>query len=263
LRYAKGSIQLSPSHDHPLLRQVLRCGFATHDQLFEFLRRDCYERSRQSFDWRVRRLVKQGLVVRQVAAAAGGRMVYSIGATAALLLQGLGEYCLIGPRRLDSGNGESSILHAVELNDIQLSLLRAGLRARWTAACDIRSQNGLTRFRYVKDYDALVAIRVEGVERCFALEYERTAKARKDYRAIANLLDEEKQVSHLLYLVANYDVLSYLRRAFRPTAMSLWFGLVREWHAQLVSMPVVDTSSPVPQPLHEALELPRFALSAP
>jgi len=94
------------------------------------------------------------------------------------------------------------------------------------------------------------------------LEYERTAKARKDYRAIADLLDEEKQVSHLLYLVSNYDVLSYLRRAFRPTPVRLWFGLVREWHAELVSMPVVDTSSPVPQPLYEALELPRFALSA-
>ena len=54
MRYAKGSIQLSASHDHPLLRQVLRCGFVTHDQLFAFLRRDCYERNRQSFDWRAR-----------------------------------------------------------------------------------------------------------------------------------------------------------------------------------------------------------------
>ena len=69
MRYAKGSIQLSASHDHPLLRQVLRCGFTTHDQLFEFLRRDCYERNRQSFDWRVRRLVNHGLIVRQYGAS--------------------------------------------------------------------------------------------------------------------------------------------------------------------------------------------------
>jgi hypothetical protein len=68
MRYAKGSIQLSASHDHPLLRQVLRCGFVTHDQLFAFLRRDCNERNRQSFDWRARRLVKHGLIVRQTAA---------------------------------------------------------------------------------------------------------------------------------------------------------------------------------------------------
>lgn len=57
MRYEKGSIQLSVCHDHPLLRQVLRCGFVTHDQLFEFLRLVCYERNHQSFDWRVRRLV--------------------------------------------------------------------------------------------------------------------------------------------------------------------------------------------------------------
>ena len=72
MRYAKGSIQLSASHDHPLLRQVLRCGFITHDQLFEFLKLGCYERNKQSFDWRVSRLVKHGLVVKQVPAAAGG-----------------------------------------------------------------------------------------------------------------------------------------------------------------------------------------------
>lgn len=263
MRYAKGSIQLSVSHDHPLLRQVLRCGFATHDQLFEFLRRGCYERNRQSFDWRVRRLVKHGLIVRQTAAAASGRVVYSIGGTAALLLQGLGEYCLIGPRRLDSGNGESGILHAVELNDIQLSVLRAGLGARWTAACEIRSQNVLTCFRYAKDYDAVVTVRADDEERCFALEYERSAKAKKDYLALAGLLDEEKQVSHLLYLVSNYDVLSYIRRFFRPTQVNVCFGIVRDWHAQLLNMSVVDTSSSVPRPLYEALQLDRFDLKAP
>ena len=262
MRYAKGSIQLSASHDHPLLRQVLRCGFITHDQLFEFLKLGCYERNRQSFDWRVSRLVKHGLVVKQVPAAAGGGVVYSMGGAGAVLLQGLGEYCQLGPRRLDSGNSESSILHAVELNDIQLSLVRGGLAARWTAACEIRSQNGLSRFRYAKDYDAIVSVGLGDGERCFALEYERSAKAKKEYFAIANLLDQEKQISHLLYLVPNYDVLSYLTGVFMATPVRLWFGIVRDWHSQLLSMPVVDASSPVPRPLFEALQLARFDLEA-
>ena len=128
----------------------------------------------------------------------------------AVLLQGLGEYCLLGPRRLDSGNSESSILHAVELNDIQLSLVRGGLAARWTAACEIRSQNGLTNFRYAKDYDAIVSVGLDDGERCFALEYERSAKAKKEYFAIANLLDQEKQISDLLLPGAQ------LRRAELP-----------------------------------------------
>src|SRR5579859_5878030 len=194
MRYEKGSVQLSACHDHPLLRQVLRCGFVTHDQLFEFLRLGCYERHRASFDWRVRRLVNHRLIVKQVPVAASGRVVYSVGASAAILLQGLGEYCLIGPHRLASGNSESSIMHAVEVSEIQLSLLRAGLGARWTPACEIRSQNALTRVHYAKDYDAVVTVPVDKVERCFALEYERSAKAKKRYLAIADRLHEEKQV---------------------------------------------------------------------
>ena len=259
MRYEKGSIELSAARDHPLLRQVLRCGFVTRDQLFEFLRLSCYERDRESCDWRVRRLVKHGLILKQ-AGAGRSRSVYSIGTSAALLLQGLGEYCLMGRRRLDSGNPESSILHALELNEIQLSLLKAGLGARWTPACEIRSQNVLTRFRYAKDYDAVVTVRADNEERCFALEYERSAKAKKDYLAVAQLLDGEKRISHLLYLVPNYDVLTYLTGILRPASLSLWFGIVRDWHEQLLGMPVVDASSPVPQPLYEALQLGRSTL---
>jgi hypothetical protein len=262
MRYEKGSIQLSVCHDHPLLRQVLRCGFVTHDQLFEFLRLACYERNRQSFDWRVRRLVSHDLILKRTPATAGGRVVYSVGTSAALLLQGFGEYCLIGRRRLDSGNPESSILHAVELNDIQLSLLNAGLGARWTPACEIRSQNVLTNFGYAKDYDAVVTVEVEKVERCFAMEYERSAKAKKHYVSIADRLNEENQVSHLLYLASNDDVLGYLRASFRPTPVSVWFGIVRDWHTQLLGMSVVEASSPLPRPLYEALAFGRTELGA-
>jgi len=98
----------------------------------------------------------------------------------------------------------------VELNEIQLSLLRASPEARWTAACEIRSQNGLTNFRYAKDYDAIVSVGLDDGERCFALEYERSAKAKKDYLAIANLLNQEKQISDLLLPGAQ------LRRAELP-----------------------------------------------
>jgi hypothetical protein len=253
MRYEKGTIELSATRDHPLLRQVLRCGFVTGDQLFEFLRLACYERDRESCAWRLRRLVKHGLIVKQ-GGAGHGRMAYSIGTPAALLLQGLGEYCLIGQRRLDSGNPDGSILHALELNEVQLSLLRAGLGARWTPACDIRSQNVLNRTRYAKDYDAVIAVPVDGEEQRFALEYERTAKARQRYATIARLLDRETLVVHVLYLVPNHDLLSYLTGSLRPTAPNLLFGIVRDWHEQLLDMPVVGPCSPVTRPLKEALK---------
>ena len=58
MRFTKGSIELSPAQDMPLLRQVLHSQFITHDQLFEFMDIGNYERKRPSFNWRVRRLVE-------------------------------------------------------------------------------------------------------------------------------------------------------------------------------------------------------------
>ena len=48
MRYGKGTIQISPARDIPLLRQVLRSGFATSDQLYEFMQLNQSERSRQA-----------------------------------------------------------------------------------------------------------------------------------------------------------------------------------------------------------------------
>ena len=61
MRYWKGSIHLSPSQDYPLLRQILRSDHITHSQLFEFMRLGSHESCRQSFAWRVRRLVSHGV----------------------------------------------------------------------------------------------------------------------------------------------------------------------------------------------------------
>jgi hypothetical protein len=54
--------------------------------------------------------------------------------------------------------------HALELNDIHLALRRTGELARWTPESDIRSRNELTNIGFVKDYDATVAVRVDGRE---------------------------------------------------------------------------------------------------
>src|SRR5712691_12633973 len=102
MRYPKGSIQLNQSRDVPLLRQILHSEFVTHSQLFEFTQLSHYERSRNSFHWRMRRLVDRGLVLRQTLVAGTGDTVYSVASTAAMLLQSMGEYCLVGCGRTDA-----------------------------------------------------------------------------------------------------------------------------------------------------------------
>jgi hypothetical protein len=240
MRYPKGSIQLNQSRDLPLLRQILRSEFVTHSQLFEFTELNHYERSRNSFHWRMRRLVGRGLVLRQTLAVGTGDAVYSIASGAAALLQSMGEYCLVGRGRTDAEKANRNALHAIGLNEIQLSALRAGLLVRWMGSAEIRSQNELTASGFAKDYDAIVTVRTDIGERTFALEYERTPKPAKCYRAIAACLRQEVHVNRLLYLVANYDILRFVSGFFSKAVYPVFFGLLTDWHSHLIEMPVLD-----------------------
>lgn len=253
MRYPKGSIQLNQSRDLVLLRQTLRSEFVTHSQLFEFSQLNHHERSRNSFNWRMRRLVGRGLVLRQTLAAGTGDAVYSVASTAATLLQSMGEYCLIGCGRADAEKASRNALHAIGLNGIHLSALRAGVLVRWRGAVEIRSQNELTAFGFAKDYDAIVTVRTVVGERRFALEYERTPKPAKCYRTIAARMNDEVHVNRLLYLVANYDILRFVSGFFADTEFPVFFGLVADWHSHLLEMPVVDGHDKGAFPLRQAL----------
>jgi len=179
--------------------------------------------------------------------------VYAVASSAAVLLQGMGEYCLIGHDRSNAREVDRSVLHAVGLNEIHLSLLRAGLLVRWVGAMEIRSQNELTGFGFAKDYDAVVAVRTEVGERRFALEYERSPKTIRYYRAVAASVSQEAHVNQVLYLVCNYDLLRFVSGFFRKSQGRVFFGLVRDWHTQLLDMPVSDSSATGFLRLREAL----------
>ena len=249
----RGSIQLSQSRDLPLLRQILRSEFVTNSQLFEFTQLNHHERSRNSFQWRMRRLVERELVLRQTLMAGTGDTVYSLARSAATLLQSMGEYCLVGRGERDPEKMNKNVLHAIGLNEIHLSALRAGLLVRWTGTMEIRSQNELTGFGFAKDYDAIVTLRTDIGERRFALEYERTLKPAKCYRAIASGMSREVHVQRLLYLVANFDILRFVSSFFTNTMYPVFFGLFSDWHSYLLETPVLDSLAKRAFPLRQAL----------
>lgn len=253
MRFPKGSIQLNPSRDLPLLRQILHSEFVTQSQLFEFSQLNHYERSRNSFHWRMRRLVDRGLVLRRTLVAGSGDAVYSVASNAAALLQSMGEYCLVGCGRTDAEKANRIALHAIALNEIHLSALRAGLLVRWMGSMEIRSQNELTAFGFAKDYDAIVTVRTDIGERRFALEYERTLKPAKRYRVIAGSMSREVHVNRLLYLVANCDILRFVSGFFTKTEYPVFFGLLADWHSCLLEMAVFDGLAKRTCPLREAL----------
>jgi hypothetical protein len=243
MRYPKGSIHLNQSRDLPLLRQILRSEFVTHSQLFEFMRLNHHERSRKSFDWRLRRLVDRELVRRQTTPSCTGEFAYSAASGAAVLLQGMGEYCLVGRDRFNGKEAERSVLHAIGLNEIHLSVLRAGILTRWIGSMEIRSQNELTGFGFAKDYDAVVTVHTEAGEQRFALEYERSPKPVRYYRDVAASLSREAHVNQVLYLVCNYDLLQFISGFFGNSQSRVFFGLVKDWHSQLLDMPVSCSSA--------------------
>src|SRR5437899_12370722 len=111
--FQKGSITLNPRKDIPLLLQVLRSRFITHDQLRDFMLLDDHERERKRFNWRVRRLVQGGLLNRDCARPITPSSVYSITPVAALILAG---HCA------GLGNGKQKAAEAA--NDHQHSVRR-------------------------------------------------------------------------------------------------------------------------------------------
>src|SRR5262249_1070988 len=94
MRYRKGSIALSTTRDHPVLRQALDSVFISDRQLFEFLKLDYCASSRNAFNNRVLRLVKHGLLVRHDLPSAHHESIYSLSSTGAQRLVSAGEYCL-------------------------------------------------------------------------------------------------------------------------------------------------------------------------
>ena len=242
MRYPKGSVQLSESRDLPLLREILHSEFVTHSQLLEFMRLRHCEQNRKSFDWRLRRLVNQNLVRRRTMPGYTGEYVYCVSNTTGALLQGRGEYCLVGRGRFNGREAERSVLHAIGLNEIHLSALRAGLVVRWIGSLEVRSQNELTGFGFAKDYDAVVTVKMAAAEQRIALEYERSAKAARDYRDVADSLRRETHVNQVLYLVCNYDLLQFISRFFVDCQLRVCFGLVKDWHGRLLDMPVYCNS---------------------
>ena len=251
MRYEKGSISINPARDIPLLQQVLRSGFITGVQLFQFLRLEDLERSERAFYHRLQRLVNHGLIERQKVVIHNRGPVYTVTSNGASLLTDFGE-AFAGRKGVETA--KDGFLHWLDINELHLALLRMGSLAQWIPASEICSQNDLTNFRYAKDYDAVVSVRWEGSEFQFALEYERTAKTPARYLSICDALDSDMHINIVLYAASNYHLMCFLRDNLRPRNKTVCIGLMNELRDELLAARVmVGGSVRPPAPLHEIL----------
>ncbi len=253
MRYIKGSIVLSETQDYPILRQVLQCGFVTHDQLYRFMRLSFHERSRSSFNNRTRRLVKHSIVVQGYSPLVPGSRYYSIPTETAVALAGRGPLYVGAITGLEKRRERDALAHAVELNEIHLALAGSGLLVRWKPEVEIRAQNEHSDFGHPKDYDAVVTVQGPNGETKFALEYERTPKKESQYIDILGKLEKETRVSCVLYLSPTHYTLSQVSKWFRHAKPAVVFGAAPEFCKELLETNVTGPRHTLPVALSRVL----------
>lgn len=253
MRYLKGSITLSPSHDVPLLQQVLHCGFVTHDQLWQLMLHEVVERRRDAFSWRVNRLVGHGFLHRHAIPGKGRFFVYSLTETGASELAGFEHCCHGAAVFFDRKQDHNRVLHSLEINDIHLALCRSGALRCWTSEIEIRSRNKLTGCGYAKDYDAVMTLQRGEDELRVALEYERQAKAQSRYVEIAAAIEREERVHMVVYLFPDFDLLLFVRGFFEHLRLPIYFGVCSEFKRELLGTRLLDAQLGYHTLAHERL----------
>jgi hypothetical protein len=200
-----------------------------------------YELKKASFNWRVRRLVDSGLLERNCVPAVTSQPIYSITGVGKLMLA---DHCpVLDSRRHKNAASHVNFIHSLHLNRLHISLAGQGYLEDWQSEMAIRAKNELTPSGYVKNYDAIVTVRLAGRHASFALEYERSPKKPKTYLRIRGLLEQEDKLSRFLYLVPERKLASLLLDCFAETTAAIYVGLAPEFIRSFVEMYITEAAS--------------------
>jgi hypothetical protein len=243
MRYFKGAIALSTNQDLPLLRQVMYSKYVTQTQLWQFMRHNGCELSRGSFWWRIKRLADHGFVARYTLPMVHSDPILTIAAPGIVyLVESFGMWYSgpeTGPEVRADGSG---VAHALGVNGVHLDFLRGGCLISWENEIEIRCRNELPVAKYAKEYDAIVTLTLGGRQVRFALEYERTPKARSEYEAISGMLERETNLDRVLYLAGNRHIHSVLAQHFTRKHQRVFIALAAHLsHTAPPNLQVLDT----------------------
>jgi hypothetical protein len=241
MRYAKGSLVINAERDVPLLRQVRNSKFVSHHQLFEFMKLGGFDHSRNSFNWRLKRLLDCGHISICQSIYGAGSAVYRVTKDGLMLLEHYGQFTVVLHSNTEHLPHLAQVFHALELNAVQLALARANMLAGWQTEIEIASFNTLSFVPYQKDYDAIVDVWIGERTARFALEYERTLKSGRQYEHIRTALEAEQQIEFVLYLTSGMEVLVHLLREFRAVRKKLVFARATTFERNLLDTTVTES----------------------
>jgi hypothetical protein len=239
MRYAKNSVVVQEERDIPLLRQVRNSKFVSHMQLFELLKFGGWESSRDSFNWRVRRLLKSRFLSLCDGSFGAGCAVYRISREGIALLEYHGQFTTVMHSRTEHLPHIAQVFHSLELNRIHLALATQNLLANWQSEIEVASFNTISSNPYRKDYDAIVDVWIGEQKARFALEYEHSLKNYRQYDRIRDALQAERQVSCILYLTSGMEVLLHLVQELQSVPRMLAFADAVSFRERLLETHVI------------------------
>lgn len=254
MRYAKNGLVVQTERDIPLLRQVRNSKFITHDQLFSLSRFSGLERSRDSFNWRLRRLLRAGYLAVCDGFFGAGSTVYRISRDGIHLLEHHGEFATVLHSNTQHLPHTSQIFHSLQLNSIQVALANENLLSTWQSEIEVASLNTISRAPYQKDYDAIVEVWVGAKTAWFALEYERTLKSARHYERVRDALRAERQIACVLYLSSGMEVLVHLLHEFESIGANIALANAKDFGRQLLDTRVLTPRNLAGMPFREVLQ---------
>lgn len=253
MRSAKNGLVIHAERDIPLLRQVRNSKFVSHDQLYELLRFSGSESSRDSFGWRIRRLLRAGLVEICEGPFGSRSAIYRITRAGIALLEHHGQFTTVLHSNTAHLPHPSQVFHSLELNQIRLALVHQNVLANWQSEIEVASFNTISCSPYQKDYDAIVDVWIGDRRRRFALEYERSLKSYRQYASIRTALEAEHELDCILYLTAGTEVLVHLVHEFHSVPRKLAFANATDFERTVLSTRVITAGSLAGAPFWELL----------
>lgn len=254
MRYAKNGLVIQTARDIPLLRQVRNAKFISHEQLFSLMQFCGLERSRDSFNWRLRRLLKAGYLAICEGFCGADSAVYRISRDGIHLLEHHGEFTTVLHSNTQHLPHTSQIFHSLQLNSIQVGLANQNVLVTWQSEIEVASFNTISRAPYQKDYDAIVEVWIGARTAWFALEYERTLKSARHYERVRDALRSERQIACVLYLSSGMEVLVHLLHEFESMGANVAFANAKDFGRKLLDTHVLTPRNLAGMPFRELLQ---------
>jgi len=193
MRYARGYIALSDAGDVPVLLHIRNARAVCFDQLSDLILFDGAGVAVSSLRWRVARMEKAGVIQRFqkfVILASRSMELHRLvwhssnpAATCCFLCRSTTEKKIIHSLQIP---------HALELVNIRLALLRAGILVAWKCDLEIALPQPGSRRPPGQGLRRIAEIEVDGVAHSIAIEYERSLKKIARYREIREILNQDQ-----------------------------------------------------------------------